>query len=388
MVIPPYGGRLVRRLLDPDAAADRLEDASELQTVEMNTREALDTENIGTGAYSPLEGFMAQEEYSNVLHREELSNEIPWTIPVTLCPDESQSETVKGLKEGEEVALTYHGRIVAVLCLQEKFTYSKRDLAKYVYETTSLQHPDVKRIGRMGDTMLGGGIEVLRRVSATQSETQLTPRQTREIFSERRWSTIAAYQTRNPPHMAHEYIQRCALEMVDGLLIHPVIGELKEDDFPVSAIISAYQLLVDRYYPAENVLLATLPISMRYAGPRAAVFLAIIRRNYGCTHFICGRDVAGVNSFYRPYEAHRKLLSLDLGIKPILFEESFYCKQCGGMASKRTCGHYVEHHMKISMTAIRKLLSRGELPAKEVMRPEVAKLLLEYVPATPGQVQP
>jgi sulfate adenylyltransferase len=378
MPIPPYGGKLVNRVLPEGRRAKRLSEVGELQGVDLDAREAFDADKISIGAYSPLEGFMTSGEYLGVLHGERLENGLPWTIPVVICPDTTQAEAVARLNEGDDVALRFEGRPIAILALEDKYTYSKEDLATSVYGTKSASHPDVRKLENKGTTLLGGKIKLLERVRGPTPELELTPQETRDLYGQRGWGTIAAYQTRNPPHMAHEYIQRCALEMVDGLQIHPVVGELKEGDFPAQAIVRSYQLLFERYYPADRVALSTLAISMRYAGPKAAVFLATIRRNYGCTHFISGRDVAGVGDFYPPYEAHEKLRDLDIGVEPILFEESFYCRQCGGMASCRTCGHYIDHHMKISMTEIRNSLGKGELPPTEIMRPEIATLLFDY----------
>lgn len=378
MVLPPYGGQLIDRILDNRDRTRRLLEVKELQGIDLDAREAYDLDKISIGAYSPLEGFMVSGELLSVIRRDELENGLPWTIPIILTPDDYQKEVVTDLNVGEDIGLWFEGRPVGILELEEKYDYSKDDLSLSVYGTKSTSHPDVRRLLQKGSTILGGRIHLLNRIPGPTPELELSPNQTRQLYQERGWKTIAAYQTRNPPHMAHEYIQRCALEMVDGLHIHPVVGELKEGDFPPQAIARSYQLLVEQFYPSSRVALSTLSVSMRYAGPKAAVFLATIRRNYGCTHFICGRDVAGVDNFYPPYEAHKRLLQENIGIEPILFEESFYCKQCRGMASCRTCGHYVEHHTKISMTSIRNRLSRGELPPTEIMRPEIATLLSEY----------
>ena len=247
------------------------------------------------------------------------------------------------------------------------------------FGTIETKHPNVSELYNKGETLIGGKISLIQHVDFPVPKYELTPAETRRIFKERGWKSIVAYQTRNPPHMVHEYIQRCALEMVDGLFIHPVVGKLKKGDFPADAIMEAYEFLVQNYYSKDRTVLATLSLSMRYAGPKAAVFLAIIRKNYGCTHFVVGRDMAGVGNYYGPYSAHEAFEELDLGIEPILFRESFFCKQCRLVASDKTCGHVLENRLRISMTAIREMLKNGEQPPEEMMRPEIAKILRKYI---------
>lgn len=379
MVSKPYGGRLVNRVLSGKERERRLEDAGELPRLGVERRVALDVEKIAIGAFSPLEGFMGCEDYSEVLHNDRLTNGLPWTIPIIFAPrGNSNSEVIYSLSEGDEASLIYAGTPIAILHVEEKFSYDKSEFARRVYGTLDLDHPGVREIyNLMGDTALAGKIDLLQGVSLNDAY-ELTPSETRKIFEDRKFESIAAFQTRNPPHLAHEYIQRCALEIVDGLLIHPVVGELKKDDFPPEATIEAYNLLINDFYPKNRVVFATLSIAMRYAGPKAAVFLAIIRRNYGCTHFIVGRDIAGFRNYYDPYGAHKLLKELDLGIEPILFRESFYCRSCGRMATDKTCGHYLEKHMKVSMTEIRRMIAMGLEPPKEIIRPEIAKVLMKY----------
>ena len=377
MVSKPYGGKLVNRLLDENEKKRILKDVNERQRISVDKAVAFDIEKIAFGAFSPLEGFMGSEEYDSVLCKEILPNGLPWTIPIILAPNHSEKSMIEDLREGDEPVLIHNGKPIAILHLEEKYLFDKKELARQVYGTTDPSHPDVKKIEHMGDFILSGKIDLLERLS-TQSE--LAPQETRKIFEERKWETIAAFQTRNPPHAAHEYIQRCALEIVDGLFIHPVVGELKEDDFPPEAVIESYAYMISNYYPRERVLLSPLSIAMRYAGPKAAVFLAIVRKNYGCTHFIVGRDMAGVGNYYKPYEAQELLKKLDLGIEPILFRESYYCKRCRSMASEKTCGHALEDQLKVSMTQLRMAIANGTRPPPEIMRPDIADLLMKYWP--------
>jgi sulfate adenylyltransferase len=257
--------------------------------------------------------------------------------------------------------------------LEEKFGYNKKELAIQVYGTTDSSHPNVRYIYRMGEVLLGGKIDLLQRVSQ-----ESTPLETREAFKKRHWKTIAGYQTRNPPHMVHEYLQRAVMEKVDGLLIHPVIEGLKSDDFPPEAIVESYRFLIENYYPKDRIYFDTLSIGMRYAGPKAAIFLALIRKNYGCTHFVIGRDMAGIGGLYEPYRAHEMFDELDLGIEPIKFKEAFYCKRCNMLVTTRTCGHGKEDRVSMSMTRLREIIKQGVMPSDKTMRPEIAKILMKY----------
>jgi len=377
MVSKPYGGKLVNRILDENEKKRILKDIDQRPQISVDKTVALDVEKIALGAFSPVEGFMGEEEYNSVLYKESLSNGLPWTIPLILAPNHLKKPVVEDLKENDEPVLVYNGKMIAILHLEEKYSLDKKELAKQVYGTIDPAHPDVKKIDQMGGFLLSGKIDLLERL-ATQDE--LTPQESRRIFEEKRWETVAAFQTRNPPHVAHEYVQRCALELVEGLFIHPVVGELKEDDFPPEAVMESYTYLIDNYYPKDRVLLSPLSIAMRYAGPKAAVFLAIIRKNYGCTHFIVGRDMAGVGKYYEPYGAHTLLRKLDLGIEPMLFRESYHCRICKSMASEKTCRHAITDQLRVSMTQLRKMISSGTRPPPEVMRPDIADLLMKYRP--------
>lgn len=375
MVSKPYGGKLVNRLLGENEAKRKLEDVNERQQIRVDRAVAFDIEKIALGAFSPLEGFLGSEDYNSVLYSESLSNGLPWTIPIILAPNPLENPIVEDLKEGDEPVLLYNGKPIAILHLEEKYRFDKKEMSKQVYGTVDPAHPDARKIEQMGDSILSGKIDLLNRLS---DRSELAPQEARRIFGERAWETVAAFQTRNPPHMAHEYIQRCALELVDGIFIHPVVGELKDDDFPPEAVIESYAYLANNYYPKDKILLSPLSIAMRYAGPKAAVFLAIIRKNYGCTHFIVGRDMAGVGNYYEPYGAQKLLKKLDLGIEPILFRESYYCRCCRSMATEKTCGHSLEDHLQVSMTQVRKMIAKGIRPPPEIMRPDIADLLMKY----------
>ncbi|MBS7622256.1 sulfate adenylyltransferase [Candidatus Bathyarchaeota archaeon] len=379
MVSEPYGGRLINRVLAGRERERRLSDAKEMISIEVDRGAILDAEKIATGAYSPLEGFMSSTDYYNVVRNETLENGLPWTIPIILAPREEHDAGITGeLRDGDEVALYYLGEPFAILHVEERFRFDKRELAEKVFRTVDVRHPNVKELFNMGGILLAGGVDLIQRVDHVLSRYELTPLETRRIFSEMRWEKIAAYQTRNPPHMAHEYIQRCTLEMVDGILIHPVT-ELKEDDFPPQATVEGYEFLIKNFYPKNRAVLATLSIQMRYAGSRAAIFLAIVRKNYGCTHFVVGRDIAGVGDYYEPYEAHEAMKGLDIGIEPIFFRESFYCKRCRGIVSERTCGHTGDDHVRISMSEVRHIISSGKEPPPQTVRPEIARILKRHL---------
>lgn len=374
MVSKPYGGKLINRVLSENDRTKVLKDISERPQIHIDKSTAFDLDKIAIGAFSPLEGFMGKDDFDFVVREESLSSGLPWTIPVILNP---ASESVKDIKEGDEPVLVYDGKPLAILHLDEKFSFDKNEYAKNVFKTTDLTHPDVKKLNAAGDIALAGKINLIERFS---SPGELTPQETREEFEKRGWETITAFQTRNPPHVAHEYIQRCALELVDGLLIHPVVGELKADDFPPEALLESYGHMVENYYPNNRVLLSPLSIAMRYAGPKAAIFLAIIRKNYGCTHFIVGRDMAGVGKYYDPHGAHKLFKKLNLGIEPMAFKEAYPCKVCGSMVTEKTCRHGQDNSLRVSMTQIRKMLVDDTRPPQDIMRPDIADLLMKYKP--------
>jgi sulfate adenylyltransferase len=374
-----HGGRLVNRILEGSARQHWCSRAATLPRVRLNSRQLADVEMIAVGAFSPLEGFLGAKDYAAVLDTERLANGVVWTIPVTLAVTE---ETASGLKAAEAVALTNaEDRIVGVMELSEIFPYDREKEAQAVLKTTSNEHPGVKYLRSTGEFCLAGPIHLLeRRDHGPFEQYRLDPKETRYLFSHHGWRTIVAFQTRNPVHLAHEYILKCALETVDGLLLHPLIGDTKEEDVPAEVRLRCYTALMGTSLPAARAVFSVYPAAMRYAGPREAIFHAIARKNYGCTHFIVGRDHAGVGGFYGPFDAQKKFFSFEpeeLGITPLCFGATFYCKRCDGVASEKTCPHGTEHRLVLSGTKVRELLRDGADLPPEFTRAEVAEILRE-----------
>jgi len=377
-LIRPHGGRLINREVRGAERERLLQKAPPMETIHLNAREISDLEMIAVGAFSPLEGFMTRADYESVRDRNHLVNGLPWTIPITLSIKEKNGHRYK---EGEDVALyDEEDHLLGVLHLQEKFRYDKEREAQQVFRTTDPAHPGVKSLYEQGDWLLGGPITLINRPNGVKfPQYRLDPAQTRAEFERRGWKRVVAFQTRNPIHRAHEYIQKCALETVDGLLIHPLVGETKSDDVPADVRMKCYEVIIESYYPKERTLLSVFPANMRYAGPREAVFHAIVRKNYGCSHFIVGRDHAGVGNYYGTYDAHYIFDEFDLeelGIVPMFFDHTFFCNRCGSMASTKTCPHNSSDHVFLSGTKVREMLGRGELPPAEFTRPEVAQVLI------------
>ena len=382
-LIPPHGGTLVNGYVQGDEALALLEQAQSLPIVTLNPRQLSDAHMIVQGAFSPLQGFMGHADYTSVVQDMHLANGLPWPLPVTLGVPSGQ---LSQLNEGTLVALADSGgEIVGVLSLEETFRRDVEDEALKVYRTPEMEHPGVANLHQDGDALLGGRITLLHAAPALEEGTAphyRTPSETRDAISQRRWRTVVGFQTRNPVHRAHEYIQKCALEAVDGLLLHPLVGETKEGDIPAPIRMRCYEALIDGYYPPGRVLLSVLPAFMRYAGPREAVFHALVRKNYGCTHFIVGRDHAGVGSYYGPYDAQHIFREFDpraLGITPLFFENSFYCRRCQGMATEKTCPHGQDDRVSLSGTQVRAMVAQGQSPPEEFTRPEVGKILMESV---------
>lgn len=379
-LINPHGGRLINRDVQGKEKETLEEKAARLKKIRLNPRQTSDLEMVAVGAFSPLEGFICKEDYENVLHNMRLANGLPWTIPITLAVGE---EEAKGFRQAEDIALVgERGITLAVLHLEQKYTYDKEREAMLVYRTVDAKHPGVKYVYDSGDILLGGKISVLEHPSHGEfNQYRFAPADTRKVFQERGWKRIAGFQTRNPVHRAHEYIQKCALEVVDGLFLHPLVGETKEDDIPAEIRMKCYEVLLDRYYPKDRIFLAVMPAAMRYAGPREAIFHAIVRKNYGCTHFVVGRDHAGVSDYYGSFDAHYIFDEFEEGeleITPLFFDYTFYCKSCGGMASYKTCPHNSKAHVSLSGTKVREMLRQGKMLPAEFTRPEVAEILIEW----------
>jgi sulfate adenylyltransferase len=376
--IPPHGGELIDLLLKGGEAERAAEDAPQHPKVDLGPREVADLEMLATGALSPLTGFMSEKDYRSVIEDMRLASGLVWSLPITLSVDD---EGLKRLGRAETIALTIDDQPAALLDVDEVYRRDREAEAQAVFQTTDRSHPGVAALDRAGDWVIGGRVRALRTPEhRTFVEHRRTPAQTREVFAQRGWRRVVGFQTRNPVHRAHEYLQKCALEIVDGLLLHPLVGETKGDDVPAAVRMRCYQVLLDGYYPKDRVLLSVFPAAMRYAGPKEAIFHAIVRKNYGCTHFIVGRDHAGVGDFYGTFDAHRifdRFDPDDLGIMPLFFDHAFWCNRCEGMATTKICPHGDDDRLSLSGTKVREMLRAGERPPPEFTRPEVADVLIE-----------
>jgi len=377
-LITPHGGTLVNREVTGRGRDQLMRAASEFPKLQLNARQISDLMMIATGAYSPIDGFMGEADYKSVVANMRLANGVVWPLPITLAVS---GEEAKRLRVKKDVALYHDHLLLGVLHLSEKYSYGKMRQAELVYRTTDPAHPGVQALYNEGEWLLGGQITLLNRPQEFSFlEYRKDPSETRALFQERGWRRVVAFQTRNPVHRAHEYIQKCAMEIADGLLLHPLVGETKSDDVPADVRMRSYEKILTHYYPTARTVLAVLPAAMRYAGPREAVFHALLRKNYGCSHFIVGRDHAGVGNYYGTYDAHYifdEFEPHELGITPLFFEHTFFCKSCGAMASSKTCPHEQSQHVTLSGTKVRELLSAGQLPPVEFSRPEVAQVLID-----------
>ena len=372
--IAPHGGTLINRIATPEQKALFLEQADSLPRITVDERAFSDMVMIAIGGFSPLTGFMAQADYTTVVTDMRLANGLPWAVPVTLSVTESDADRVN---IGDLVRLDdATGRFIGVLELTEKYAYDKAHEAINVYRTDEDKHPGVKVVYEQGPINLAGDIWLLERDPHPLFPTyQIDPAASRAMFLERGWRTVVGFQTRNPIHRAHEYIQKCALETVDGLFLHPLVGATKQDDIPADVRMRCYEIMVEHYFPSDRIILAINPSAMRYAGPREAIFHALIRKNYGCTHFIVGRDHAGVGDYYGTYDAQYIFDEFEpgeLGIVPMKFEHAFYCTRTSTMATTKTSPSKPEERVHLSGTKVREMLRRGELPPPEFSRPEVA----------------
>jgi sulfate adenylyltransferase len=376
-MLPPHGGKLVNRALPDERKGEAIKESAEYPNLGVSEDVAKDIENIALGVFSPLEGFLCQEDYEKVVHQKRLSNDLPWTLPIVL---DASPQECRDVEEGDMMTLTDpQGTLMALLRIDEVYGYDKRDLALNVYGTADPAHPGVAKTFAMKDHLLGGKITLIQRSVDEFQKYRLTPMETRVLFKEKGWNTVVGFQTRNIPHLGHEYVQKTALTFVDGLFINPVIGKKKAGDFKDEVILEAYEALIRHYYLKGLAVMAILRTEMRYAGPREAIFHAIIRKNFGCTHFVVGRDHAGVGKFYPPYAAQEIFNEFpDLGITPLFFKAFFYCSKCGAVVNEKICPHDPSYRTDFSGTGLRQKLSGGEAPPKELIRPEVAEVLLKW----------
>jgi len=373
-MLKPHGGTLVDRLLKGEERERVAQEAARLPSLELTPELAWEVMNMATGVLNPLEGFMGREDFETVLSRGRLADGLPWTIPIVL--DISQDEAKK---VGQKVVLSLRGDPFALFEVHEVYTYEKEAFARAVFGTTDLDHPGVRKVKSLKELLVGGRVAVFRELQSAFCKYSLKPVETRVLFQEKGWRTVVGFQTRNVPHLGHEYVQKTALTFVDGIFINPVIGLKKRGDFKDEAILAAYDVLFQNYYRKERAVMAVLESEMRYAGPREAIFHAIIRKNFGCTHFIVGRDHAGVGKFYPPYAAHEIFEQYpDLGIVPLFFTAFFSCKRCGSVVNEKTCPHRGEDQFNFSGTKLRDSILHGSREANEFVRPEVAETVRSF----------
>ena len=369
-MINAHGGKLVNRIVEKDPAG--------LFSISITNDLANDVENIADGIFSPLEGFLNQQDFESVVSRGRLSNDVAWTIPIVLDVDE---DTSKKMKDAGDVLLKNpEGTGVAILHVEDVFSFDKSKMNDGVYGTNDATHPGVAKTNSMKNFLIGGKIDYIQRPNESEiRNNRLTAIQTREYFEKSGWKTIVAFQTRNPPHVAHEMLQKTAITTRDGVFVNPLIGKKKSGDFKDEVIVKAYETMISNYYPENRCKLATLHTEMRYAGPKEAIHHAIMRQNYGCTHIIIGRDHAGVGKFYDPFAAHKIFDDYpELDITPIFFPAFFYCKKCLTFTNPKVCPHDADSREQISGTMLREMLQKGQSPSEFILRPEVAKVIIDF----------
>ena len=381
-LVKPHGGELKPLIIDGDALENEIVRARELPVVRMSSRETSDLIMMAIGAFSPLDGFMVEKDYQGVVKEMHMADGTLWPIPITLSVSEDKA---RGLKEGEDIALVDDetNLLMGKMTVQEKYSYDKVKEAEHVFRTDEEAHPGVAKVYNQGDVLIGGPVVAFSEGDYPEKFKghYARPSETRKIFEEKGWSRVAAFQVRNPIHRSHEYCTKIALEVSDGLFIHPLVGKLKKDDIPAEIRMKCYEVLLDKYYPDDRVVMKVYPMEMRYGGPREAVLHAIFRQNFGCSHMIIGRDHAGVGKYYGPFDAQNifnEFDSRELQIKPLNIDWTFWCYKCEGMASMKTCPHTAEDRCLISGTELRRMLSEGEMPPKEFGRPEVLEILINY----------
>lgn len=373
-MIAPHGDKLIERVLDDNQRGDIIERAPGLLHIRLDAGSISDVENIATGVFSPLAGFMGREDFHHVLNQMRLSNDLPWTIPIVLDVDKSEAAR---LKAGSQVILTNdESDPVAVLHLEEKYDYDREEMARKVFGTTDAVHPGAAKVLNMKDVLLSGKIDLIQKPPTPFARFKLTPRETRELFKEKGWRTVVGFQTCGIPHLGHEHVQKSALAFADGVFISPVVGGKKRGDYRDEVILASYEELIKTYDLKERAVMAILQMEMRHAGPREAIFHAVIRKNFGCTHIIIGRDQAGVGNYYHPFAAQDIFEEFpDLRIVPLFFRSFYYCKKCLSVVNETICPHPPSDQIHYSGTEIRDMLLRGESPPPELVRPEVAKII-------------
>ena len=375
-MIEPHGGRLIDRTLSESERKRILDSFSELHHLDVTKEIAQEIDNIAHGVFSPLEGFLTKADFDSVIRRGRLANNIAWTIPIVFDVDETD---LQGTKIGDRIGIVYDGNPIAVIDIEDINTCNKSEYAKSVFGTEDENHPGVQKIKEMKEKLIGGKISLLNDIGNPYPDYTLTPKQTRELFAKKGWKTVVAFQTRNTPHLGHEYVQKTALSLVDGLFVNPLIGKKKAGDFTDDVILESYKALMENYYPEASTTMAVLHTEMRYGGPKEAIHHAIMRKNFGCTHFIVGRDHAGVGDYYGPFDAHQIFEDYpDLGITPIMFRSFFFCKKCNSIANDRVCPHSGDDIVNFAGRKIRAMLEKGEVPSSDMMRPEVANTILKY----------
>ena len=367
----PHGGKLINRFVTSDKKTDGM------FTISVSSDLRNDIENIADGVFSPLEGFVGEQDFQSIVRTGRLTDGLAWTVPIVLDVDE---DTALKMKDAGQIALATGSDRFAILQVEETYSFDKLACAKAIYETDDIRHPGVEKMANMKNRLAGGRIQVVRRIEKSPlRKYRMSPAETRAEISRKGWKSVVGFQTRNVPHVAHEMLQKAALNLYDGLFVNPLIGKKKQGDFKDEVILATYVALIDNYYPKDRAIFVTLHTEMRYAGPKEAIHHAIMRKNFGCSHFIVGRDHAGVGTYYHPFAAHAIFKDYtDLEIEPVFFPSFYYCKKCLSYANERNCPHGPEFREELSGTKMRNMVGSGEIPAEHLMRPEVAKIIISF----------